>query len=244
MNKNNKKLSESSRKQTPNRFHRHVFHSIRRAFTSTIQAARNINVKRLGSSSLFIITLLGSIGSATAIFSVPEIRTFLNLDGSQETVSIDSLAWKEYKQKSEFSISYPNSWVVQDTKDLIDGTQLQIKPLKQEDIVEDTYISIVIQDADESPLTLQEYQLRVNSLLETYLDNSRVIDQQEAIVGGNPAIAVEYEGDVDGSLTQFIQVAAFDKDRLFLITYSAPSTAFNRYRKTARKIMNSFKIEE
>lgn len=244
MNKNNNKPSKSPNKQTSNQFFRHAFHSISKAFTSTIQAIRSVNVKKLGSSSIFIITLLGSIGSAAAIFSVPEIRVFLNLDDSQETARITSSAWKEYRQESEFSLGYPNDWVIQDTKDLLDGTQLQIKPLKQEDIVEDIYISIVIQDANNSPLTLQEYQLRVTRLLETYLANSRVINQQESVVGGSPAISIEYEGDVDGSLTQFLQVAAFDRDTLFLITYSAPSTEFNRYRKTARKIMNSFKMGE
>lgn len=209
-----------------------------------IYSARSINTDRLRSSLMIAITVMGSIGSATAIFTIPEIRSFLKLGNPQELSSTVSSNWNVYKLDPNFEISYPNNWTFQNTKDPIDGTQLRIMPLEKEKTAKDVYISVVIQPIEDSPLSLKEYQSRVGNLISTYLDDGRILNESETAIGGSPAVVTEYKGNVDGLPVKFIQAAAFEKDNLFIITYSAPLTEFKRFQKLAWEIMNSFTIEK
>ena len=239
MKQKNKSHRQRHRKYTYQRFSK----GIKEAIQDISRKYRSINRRNIGSSVVLTITLLGSIGSAVAIFSVPEVRSLLDLDDITGTPRTASSSWKAYEKNSDFTIMVPDNWKIQDNRDVLDGTQLVLVPTKKGILAEDVYLSIVVEDASQIPLTLEEYSLSIESMIDLGLEESEIVNKKESIVGGSPAMLVEYKGiNVDKVLTQFMQAVIFDKNNLFLVTYSAPSSTFRDFQEEAREIIDSLEI--
>lgn len=199
------------------------------------------NTKQGRAKLLTLIAVLGSLGSASAILTVPEIRHILRLDEPKGNRATSDLIWKTHNVEGEFLLAYPNDWLLKDTVDTIDGEIIRLVPMGKSES-EDIHITLSIQDFQDIPFSLREHEQQVELLIERYLLDSSISKRNDTILGGHPAREIRYVGSVEEVSTSFMQVFSFASDRLYTVTYSSPSISFTQHEDTAAKIISSFDI--
>lgn len=227
-----------------NRGYENSLSNIKSAAIHVWRIRKKTNIGKLRSALKDIQLLLGIATSAIAVTTALGFHYFSTKQSASLVADHGAfLTWEENSPEASFSVSYPNDWKIQDTKDPIDGTRLKMMPVEHGEIVENVYISVAIQSFDGLPLSLKEYEQRAKDLIAMHLSNSEIINTKESVMGGSAAISIEYKGAVGSESMRFLQSAAFEKDSLYLVTYSAPSKDFKKFKEAAQSVMHSLDIE-
>jgi hypothetical protein len=61
-------------------------------------------------------------------------------------------------------------------------------------------------------------------------------------VSGQPAVLVDYDGQVNGRSLRFLQLAVILPERILLLTYTAPASTFAGFEKEFRRSLETFKL--
>jgi hypothetical protein len=72
----------------------------------------------------------------------------------------------------------------------------------------------------------------------------KVTSDRDVTVGGREGILMEFDGRQQGRDLRFLTLAVMDKDRVFVVTCTAPKELYEKYEASFRASIESFRIEE
>jgi hypothetical protein len=72
----------------------------------------------------------------------------------------------------------------------------------------------------------------------------KIVSENKLKVSGRDAVLWEYEGTAKDRELKFMALAVADKDRVFLVTATAPKPEYEALAKEFKASLNSFKIED
>jgi eukaryotic-like serine/threonine-protein kinase len=140
------------------------------------------------------------------------------------------------------SISYPNNWKLDDTRD---GAAFFIFSPKEND--DDRFIeniNLISRDITGSNISFKEYIKLNTDQIETALTDFKKESERYFKIGNNNAFEVVYSGkikNVDYRL-KWVQRYILKGNVSYIITYSADAEKTDKYLAAAKKIINGLKL--
>ena len=166
-----------------------------------------------------------------------------------EKIKKDSIAviaaYKSYYDKnSKVAIKYPSGWEFTN-KDLSDGGIFAISvPLKDASYDFRESVNLVISNEDAlSQMTKKEYMDLSLSNLKIYIGNMVLNESKDITLNGYNAWVCVYTCKYNGKMVKMKQINIFKNSKVYILTYSAKKSTYDKFISTVNKIFETIKID-
>lgn len=177
-------------------------------------------MKRITKGSLF----LAVSGILLFIFSLAlaqQTKTYLN-------------------KKLNFSILYPSIYELKTLGDIV----IFVSPEKDKKFGFPVNVNIVSRPTDYIPANLKDFFANGKKRIEAFYQNAIFLDEGKDKLSGRDAYRLVYTTKQKEATFKIMEVMLVDKQRTYVITYTALQEQFDRYLKQAKSIIYSFKVTE
>lgn len=149
------------------------------------------------------------------------------------------LRTKEFS-KSNYSINYPESWILQDNV----GNGIEFFLLTKKTDAKDSFsenLNLIIQNIESLNLDLDKY---VGITENQFKDNkAKVLINKRNKNKFNDFHVFVFEANVNGNDLKFMQYIFIENNKAYVLTFSATLANFDRYIAEMQKAMNSFTLK-
>ncbi len=153
-----------------------------------------------------------------------------------------SLGWKTFKTYA-YSIDYPKSWTVDQSGKL--GTVIIFSSRldsQTDDFAEN--VNLIVQDVSELDLTLNKFVEITMKQIQTMLPNGAIVSN-ERVRGKRPEFQrMIFTSTLENRKLKFEQYTWVRDKKAYVLTFSSEESQYDKHRKTAQKILNSFVFNE
>ena len=140
---------------------------------------------------------------------------------------------------ADFTIKYPSDWKVDESGTM--GTKvIFFSPLESADDQFSENINIMTQDLTASPMTLKEYTDLSVKQINTLVTNGKIIESTTMQTPSGEGQRLVYTMDQGQYHLQFEQLYVIKKDKVYLVTYTAETTSYQKYLSKASHALESF----
>lgn len=139
---------------------------------------------------------------------------------------------------SRYTIQYPANWEQQ----YFGNATSFLSPLENKTDSFQENVNVLIQDLSSQPMSLKDF---TDLSKKQYTDGygpSAIISLKDTTFLGNQAEAGIFKIDYNGTPIKLEQYWFIKNNSAFILTYTADPGQFSKYRKTAEKVMRSFKL--
>lgn len=192
---------------------------------------------------LFIKLLAGFIVLSTCLALI-----FSKVDRLYPLTSSFDIKAEELSKKSfnhqEFKIKYPQDWHLQRVDDLITGEVVKILP-PQEDQQNQAYISVIIENLSNHPLTLNEYTTKSIQEITKSSEYSRFIgfiENGSTTFANRNSHKLIYSSQDQKSEYINLEVWTLYNNKAYIIHYKSQKKEYDKFSNTVKNIINSFEI--
>ncbi|WP_414586416.1 protein kinase domain-containing protein [Scytonema sp. PCC 10023] len=194
---------------------------------------------RLSKKFAIPVVLLASI-LFIAVLPIPHIRQIFN---PQKQYSSADTEFSMYENPTYgVRIKYPQSWKIQQIGDPFTGDVVKFWPsptISSKKLTAEVNINV---ENLKEPTSLMEYtNLSVNEIVQ-FLANARIHDSHPTKLSNLPAHEVIYSGKEEGSNIKRRAIWTLKNNQVYIITYTAEESEYDKYLQIAQAMINSLKI--
>ncbi len=135
-----------------------------------------------------------------------------------------------------FEIYYPASWHKQEQANVV----YFLSPKENEKDMFLENVNLVLQDLSQQPMNLEHYtELSIKQIKENFGD-SVIVSMKVTTLAGQEAKELVYNMNYQGRKLKLKQYWFIKGNTAYLFTYTAESSQYDKYEKTATEIIRSF----
>ena len=158
-------------------------------------------------------------------------------DSSEEVVTDEKFI--SFKGE-EFELSFPSGWVdATESNPNVNFVVVAPPDDKTDQFTEN--VSIVIQQLPDTVDVKGFMKISEDQMLQ-YFPNHVMIDKRIIKKNGVDCIKLEYQLEQNNKDMRYLQEGYITKGKAYIVTFTAEQIIFKEYRKTAQRILDSFKI--
>ncbi|NMG09004.1 serine/threonine-protein kinase [Brasilonema sp. UFV-L1] len=222
---------------------RYDFRDRYQSASEALQALADIkNTKKwkLSKKVAISVVLLTAILSTT-VLTVPQIRQqIFNLQKQYLSAETE---FSTYENPSYgIKIKYPQSWKMQQIGDPLTGDVVKFWSISTSSSKKMTAeVNINIENLKE-PTSLAEYTNSSVNEITQFLTNARILDSYSTKLSNLPAHEVIYSGKEEGFNIKRMAVWTLKNNKVYIITYTAEESQYEKFLKIAHIMINSLEI--
>lgn len=148
----------------------------------------------------------------------------------------------EVFESDDFLISYPLNWNLADAKS-INANFAVTSPLSSNEDQFAENVNLIIQDLKGQNISLSDYAKLSREQLLT-LPNGKIIESRRVNSGDKEFHQIIFEGLLQGRNLKMKQLYFMEKEKVYVLTFTAIKSEYDKYDEIASKIFNSFKLKE
>ncbi len=147
--------------------------------------------------------------------------------------------WKQFEEK-EYSIQYPLTWILNKPEDKRGFVLFSQSDESQEPFREN--INLSVQDLTGRLIDLDKYVELSEKQIHDVLTHVEIIESERFFSDGNEFHKLNYTGVTNGYKLEFMQYYWVKNNNAYVLTLTCKEKDFEKHRKTAEKIMDSFRL--
>lgn len=194
----------------------------------------------------FVVLMPLLIGLPTLGFTLPEVRRRLSIELFANELFRPLANRLIYKDSiHNFAVEYPKNWTYQKENNPITYEVVSFIPKSEAEAVQVPQVEVIVTTENLSePTTLSNY---IDQFI-TQLRNTRnfrsfkLIKQRNTTFAKRPAYGFIYTVTFGGKNWKIMEVATIKGLQVYLVTYKAELSQYNRYQAIAQRMIHSFKI--
>ena len=154
--------------------------------------------------------------------------------------NLNSQSWKTLADNS-YSISYPNTWTINKSGEMGMSFILLSQASSQQDRYREN-VNLLIQNLPPQQIDLDAYVNISENQISTMITNGNLLVSERRQSGGKEYHRVLYTGDQDNYKLKFEQHYYVEGNMAYVLTLTCEQDQYEKYKKTGRKILNSFRF--
>ncbi len=164
-------------------------------------------------------------------------------DLNAQNANNKDLNWEKL-EVDNYKIEYPSNWYLSQKGEMGTKFFLFTKLESKTDAFSEN-INLIVQDLSSyNNINLDKYTEISEKQIGDMISNSKIIESNRIKREGLEFHKIIYTG-IQGKLTlKFLQYYFVNKEKAYVLTFSAEKNTFSKYIETAEKILNSFKITD
>lgn len=148
--------------------------------------------------------------------------------------------WRLLYEK-EYSIQYPKGWTVDKPCEMGVKFVLLSKPNGQPDRFREN-INLTVQDLKGQKINLDKFVEISENQVRTMITNGKVLEGERSSIAGYELHKIVYTGNNETHKLKFVQYYYIRNEKAYILTLTCEADEFDKYKKTAARIMNSFRF--
>jgi serine/threonine-protein kinase len=148
--------------------------------------------------------------------------------------------WVDYK-KYNYKTEYPQSWTLSDAKST-GSAFVMLSPIEKNETFREN-INLNVSFLQGKNVTLEAYREVSVKKIKGRLPNVTILENKIVNKDSNTYLVVVWTGEVGGMSLKIKQHLYVKDNKAYVLSYSATKESYNRFIKTANRILEGFKID-
>jgi hypothetical protein len=198
---------------------------------------------RIGKFLPALLVILPTIG-----FTAPQFREYLNFNIFAGELFIPFVNLVPYENLvHNFVIKHPSNWLHQKEDNPITHEVVSFMPPSKIETMQNPQVEVIVsKEGLSEPITLSNYMEQlINQYKNTRnFQSFKIINQGATTFAQRPAQSLTYTVMSEGKSWKILEVATIQNLQVYLITYKAEISQYDKYQAIAHKMVRSFEISE
>jgi PsbP len=198
---------------------------------------------RIGKFLPALLVILPTIG-----FTAPQFREYLNVNIFAGELFIPFVNLVPYENLvHNFVVKHPRNWLYQKEDNPITHEVVSFMPPSKIETMHNPQVEVIVSKEDlYEPITLSNYMEQlINQHKNTRnFQSFKIINQGHTTFAQRPAQALTYTVISEGKSWKILEIATIQNLQVYLITYKAEISQYDKYQAIAHKMVRSFEISE